>query len=459
MRKEKILIVDDSAFERKSIETMLNARDFDALSAGSSPEALAILGRDSFDVVITDMRLPGMDGISLTREIKKSYPGVGVIMITGYGTIESAVQALREGAYDYITKPMDENRLIITIRNLIEHSRIEKENVNLRRSLQEKYRFENIIGSGGKMQEVYDTMSLILNTKTTIMIRGESGTGKELIAEAIHYNSNRKDKSLIKVHCAALAETLLESELFGHEKGAFTTAIKQKEGRFELANNGTLFLDEIGELSQNVQVKLLRVLQEEEFERVGGTQTIKIDVRIVAATSRNLEEEIKKGNFREDLYYRLHVVPIYLPPLRERKEDIGALIEHFIGKYNKENNRNISGVTEEALGVMLSYDWPGNVRELENAIEHGVALTKGPHIGPYDLPLQIRSLKKGTRVTVPVGSNKTLKEMEKELILAALNSNNWNRVVTARQLGIDRTTLYQKIKKYSLQENTLRESR
>ena len=374
VKKKVILVVDDEPNIRRVLEAMLVREGYQVLTADSGRKAVDIAATNALDLLITDLIMPDMTGIEVLREVKQAQPHCAALVITAYGTIKTAVEAMRLGAFNYIAKPFDLDEVRLQVQHVLENRALKEENVLLREQLRSTYRLDNIVGVSGKMQEVFKLVHRAADTRSTVLIRGESGTGKELIARALHFNSQRASRPFVAVSCAALTETLLESELFGHEKGAFTGALTQKPGRFELANHGTLFLDEIAEITPAIQVKLLRVLQEREFERVGGTRPIRVDVRVVAATNKNLEEAVKKGEFRDDLYYRLQVIQIVVPPLRERPEDIPALAEHFLAKYCRENGRRLRRIAPEAMDRLLNYKYPGNVRELENIIERAVVL-------------------------------------------------------------------------------------
>ncbi len=454
-REPAILIIDDEPLMRISITDALRMEGYKVHSVASGIEGLKAIRENIYDVVITDLKLPEVDGIDILRECKQVSPITKVLMITAYGSVETAVEAMRQGAYDYITKPFSMDELILTVKRLIELRDLEDENIRLRQKVEEKYDFSGIIGRSAKMLDVFEKIKVVAPTDTTVLITGESGTGKELVANAIHYNSHRKKGPFIKVSCAALPETLLEAELFGHEKGAFTGALRQKKGRFELAHKGTLFLDEIGEINQTVQVKLLRVLQEREFERLGGTETIRVDVRIICATQRDLKKEVQKGNFREDLYYRLNVVPIYLPPLRERKEDILPLAEHFLRIYAKQMNKPIKELSLEVKEILLKYNYPGNVRELENAIKRAVTLSRNGTIRPWDLPEDLCEwCKESPRVTDSFNNLEPLERavsvFEKQYIVKVLEETKGNKTLAAKILGISRKTLWEKCKSYGL---------
>jgi DNA-binding NtrC family response regulator len=372
---KKILIADDEPNIRRVLDAVFAKDGYTVFTAENGKKALDIVSTEpSLDVVLCDLIMPDLNGVEVLKAAREINPRLSVVMITAHGTIKTAVDAMKLGAFDYITKPFDMDEIKLIVKNALERSRLLGENIQLKQELKSRYKFDEIIGTSGKMQEVFNVVERVAGSNATVLIRGESGTGKELIAKAIHYNSRRSAKPFIAVSCAALPETLLESELFGHEKGAFTGAVGQKAGRFELAHQGTLFLDEIPEISPGVQVKLLRVLQEREFERVGGTKTVRVDVRLIAATNRDLEELVANGEFRADLYYRLQVIQIFLPSLRERREDIPALVEHFIVKYNERNAKQVKFVSRETMDLLMKYNWPGNIRELENAIERGVVL-------------------------------------------------------------------------------------
>jgi len=396
MENEKsILIVDDEPNIRRVLEAVFAKEKYQVFTAENGRKALEIISTEPhLNVVLCDLIMPDMNGIEVLKEALQINPRLSLVMITAHGTIKTAVDAMKLGAFDYITKPFDMDEIKLVAKNALERSRLLGENIELKQELKTRFQFENIVGSSTKMREVYKVVERVANSNATVLIRGESGTGKELIARAIHYNSPRASKPFIAVSCAALPETLLESELFGHEKGAFTGAVGQKAGRFELANHGTLFLDEVPEISPAVQVKLLRALQEREFERVGGTKTIKVDVRVIAATNRNLEELVEMGQFRPDLYYRLQVIQIFIPPLRDRREDIPELVEHFIQKFNQANGKRVKAVSPETMELLMKYNWPGNVRELENAIERGVVLAEegAELITPDLLPAAIQAV-------------------------------------------------------------------
>jgi DNA-binding NtrC family response regulator len=391
--------------------------------------------------MIVDLRMPGMSGLELLEKVRTGFPDTSVLILTAYGTIKSAVTAVKMGAYDYICKPFMPEEILAAITNIVEQKRLLHEY---------EYEFEKLIGKHPSMTEVYKLINQVSKTNCTVLVLGESGTGKELVAYAIHHNSDRKSKPFIKVSCAAIPEGVLESELFGHERGAFTNAYYKRKGRFELAHGGTLLLDEIGDMPMSTQVKLLRVLQEREFERVGGNETISVDVRIVATTNKNLDIAVKEEKFREDLYYRLSVVPIHLPPLKERKDDIPLLIGHFLRKFSEKNHKMVSNLSKDVLDLLMAYDWPGNVRELENVIERAVVLSKGDTITPHYLPAHIRDSSVGG-LSLWVRS-RSLKEAERQLLIWTLERANWNIKKAAGMLQISRGTLYSKMRKLNLQK-------
>ncbi|PLX93984.1 MAG: DNA-binding response regulator [Desulfuromonas sp.] len=452
MAQERILIVDDEEGMRRMLARLLGREGYDIVTAGSGSEALRQIEADDFDLVITDINMPEMDGLELLKEAKAFNPALPAIVITAYGTVESAVQALRGGAYDYITKPFESDEIKLTVAKALERERLLAENRYLHEELEGRYSFSGIIGGSGAMSEVFDVASSVAASNASVLVTGESGTGKELLARSIHFSSPRKEKPFIVLNCAALSEGVLESELFGHEKGAFSGALQTKKGRFELAHEGTLFIDEVGEMSLTAQVKLLRVIQEHEFERVGGVRTIKSDVRIVAATNKNLEEEVRKERFREDLYYRLNVVNIHIPPLRERREDIEALARHFFQKYIAETGKKIDGIAPRALSSLFAYDWPGNVRELQNAMERAVVLAKGETITPRDFPQAIQGPSQICLELPERGGSLTeiLEDLERQLIVQTLQREEGSQTKAAAALGIKRTTLRYKMEKYQL---------
>jgi len=443
-KKVKILVVDDEAIMRDSLRDWLGDAGYQVLTAENGSQALEVIEKGKPGIVIADLVMPGMDGIELLKRAREISPGIEVIIITAYGSIPTAITAMREGAYDYIEKPFCPEKAELLIERLAEHKGLIEENISLHQKLEERYRFENIIAKSPRMKQVIEVIKVVAKSNATVLITGESGTGKELVARAVHSQSYRKDKPFIAVSCAALPETLLESELFGHEKGSFTGAHAQRKGKFETANKGTIFLDEIGEMSANIQVHLLRVLEEKEFSRVGGNELIKVDVRVVSATNKDMKQAVADGQFREDLYYRLNVVTIELPPLRERKEDIPLLAQHFLKKFAMENQKEITGFSPEATDFLLKYEWPGNVRELENAIERAVILAKSPYIESADLPQESLTLAQS------VLSGKNLEEIEKGHIINVIDETGGNYSKAARILGISRATLYNKIRAYQL---------
>jgi two-component system NtrC family response regulator len=453
MQETRILVMDDEEQERNRIEKFLLQRNYDVLGVGSVAEAMEAIKRERFDLFLTDCNIPGVDALRTSGEARKLNPDMAVIIMTSFGTIETAVKAIKAGAYDYLPKPIDLEQLALLIERISERQNLIRENTELKEQLRERYKFDEIVSTSHAMEEALNLAGRVAASNATVLLRGESGTGKELVARAIHYHSPRAKYPLIKVNCAALPETLLESELFGHEKGAFTGATSKRIGRFEAADKGTIFLDEIGELTPGMQVKLLRVLQEREFERIGGNQTIKVDVRVIAATNRDIEKDIREGSFREDLYYRLNVVSVVIPPLRDRKEDIPALMEHFIKKYGDENKKEISGVAAEARDRLMRYAYPGNVRELENIIERAVVLAKRGTITASDLPLHLQGADSADHL--PVVSlkgqlNETLDTVERGLILDALKESNGIQTRAAARLGISERVLRYKLKKYSI---------
>ncbi len=453
MNDARILIMDDEAQERKRIEEFLRRKGYETTGVSSVADAVDLMQRDRFDVFLTDCNIPGVDALRTSDEARKINPDTAVIIMTSYGTIETAVKAIKAGAYDYLPKPVDLDQLVVLIDRISERRSLIRENRELKEQLRERYKFDEIVSTSDAMEEVLNLAGRVAGSNATVLLRGESGTGKELIAKAIHYHSPRANFPLIKVNCAALPETLLESELFGHEKGAFTGATAKRIGRFEAADKGTLFLDEIGELTPGMQVKLLRALQEREFERVGGNQTIKVDVRVIAATNRDIEKAITEGKFREDLYYRLNVVSVVIPPLRERREDIPALLDHFIKKYRKENNKKITGVSAEVRDVLMRYDYPGNVRELENIVERAVVLAKGGLISTADLPITLRTMKSEGELStrkLKDSLNETLDTVERGLILDALKESGGVQTRAAERLGISERVLRYKLKKYKI---------
>ncbi len=456
--KEHILVVDDEEDLRQIIVELLTLEGFDVESAATAEEASEKLARTAYDVLVTDLMLPGKSGVDLMEETLVRSPETIVIMMTGYATIETAVDAMKKGAYDYLSKPFKLIELPVMIRKGLTESRLRFENQYLRNQLRDKYSFNNIIGTGPAMHRIFELVETIAGLTSTVLVQGETGTGKELIAKAIHFNSPRRDQKLVSINCGAIPENLLESELFGHTKGAFTGAVQTRIGRFEQAHGGTIFLDEIGTMPLNLQVKLLRVLQEREFERVGGSSTIKVDVRIIAATSANLEKMVAEGSFREDLYYRLNVIPINLPPLRERREDIPLLVQSFVSQFCERHNLERKSVSPQVMKALMSFEWPGNVRQLENLMERMVALS-GNRTGilPSDLPHQIQAKTQNATpfVEIPdegIDFQTVVTDMERELITQSLRRTNGNKKLAAKLLSLKRTTLIEKIKRIGISE-------
>lgn len=440
----RVLVVDDEPMVCLSLSNWLEEENYFARAVEDGPKAVAAVREENWDIVLLDLRMPGMDGLEVLKQIKELAPQTVVIMMTAYASIPSAVEAMKEGAYDYVVKPLDVEQLTLMLNRIVEHQQLITENILLRKRLTEQYEFEDIIGRSEAMQKVFEMIKAVTDTNATVLITGETGTGKELVARAIHSNSPQRYGPFVATSCGALPETLLESELFGYDKGAFTGADRTKKGRFELANGGTLFLDEVGDISLKTQIKLLRVLQERSFRRLGGTEPIEVDVRVISATNRDLLTAIEKSTFRSDLYYRLNVVSIHLPPLRERKEDIPLLAAHFINKYNVEFNKKFDRVERKAMDVMTDYHWPGNVRELENAIERAIVIDQGPEVKVNHLPFCNIEM-------APVEETQTLQEVERLHIEKMLVRHDWNIAKTARLLEIDRTTLHKKIKKFGLE--------
>ena len=445
--KAKILIVDDEVSTTKLMQGFLQKKGYQIQIKHDPEEALELINQEEFDLLITDYRMPKMDGLELIKKIRAIDPIIPFIMITAYGNIETAVEIIKSGASEYLTKPIDLEELLLLIDKCIDKKQLLVENQQLKTILQERFSFESIVGNSNALNEVMSVVQRVSSSNATVILRGESGTGKELVATALHFASNRKDRPFIKVSCAALPETLLESELFGHIKGAFTGAIADRKGKFEEADGGTILLDEIGEISPTTQTKLLRVLQEREFERIGSNQSVKVDVRIIAATNRDLEEAVKLKEMREDLYYRLNVVPIFIPPLRNRREDIFPLIDHFIEKYTQENNRKIKGITQEAKKLLVKYDHPGNIRELENIIERAIVLARDDVITVKDLPLTVTSNHcEEDKGETPFLELMPLEEAERKLIEMALEKHNGIQTRAAKELGISERALRYKIR-------------
>jgi len=453
MEKRRVLVVDDEESFRHMLSVILEKEGYEVETAKDGDEALEAMEKGIFDEVLCDIRMPRMDGIQFLKEAKKDHGDSTIVMMSAYGTLDTAIEAMKLGAYDYVSKPFKPDEIVLTLKKAEEREKLKRENIYLRKEVKKEYNFNNIISKNEAMTAIFDTIGKVARYKSTILVTGESGTGKELVAKAIHFNSDRSASPFIAVNCGAIPENLLESELFGHVKGAFTDAVRTKKGLFEEANDGTLFLDEIGELPLSLQVKLLRVFQDGEIRRIGDSRSIKIDVRIIAATVKNLEKAAKEGSFRDDLFYRLNVLPLRIPPLRERKEDIPLLVDHFIAKFSENLGRTIIGVTPEALKILLRYSWPGNVRELENMIERGLVLTETDMIDVENLPPEVHrssessafsqleeySIKKATRI------------LETELIRKALRKTHGNHTHASKILEISHRTLLYKIKEYGIQ--------
>ncbi len=442
--KETVVLIEDEKVMRVTLEDALKSQGYDVISFDTGKKALTFLKENPFEVLITDVRLPDMDGMTILKEVLQNKDS-NVILITAYGTIKDAVEAMKLGAFDYITKPFSLEEFLLVVRRAIDVKRLKDENIRLKNDLRKCYSFPNIIGESDEMKKVFSLVEKVSQSDSTVLILGESGTGKELIATTIHYQSKRKNGPLIKVNCAAMPEGLIESELFGYEKGAFTGALKRKLGRFELANGGTIFLDEIGDIPLSTQSKILRVLQERQFERLGGTETLTVDVRIIAATNKNLEEEVKVGKLREDLYYRLNVIPIVLPPLRNRKDDIPYLVDFFLNKYKSRLSRNIH-FSKDAMEALLKYDYPGNIRELENIVERCVTLATSDTIKKDDLPSFIFKKPENKYFSL----SDIAAEAEKEHIIRILKTTMGNKTRAAEMLGISRKTLWEKMKAYGI---------
>jgi DNA-binding NtrC family response regulator len=452
MASERILIVDDEDGMRRLLSRVLTREGYETSAVANGAEALRLVASERFDLVVTDIKMPEMDGLQLLAELKEYEPSLPIIVITAYGTIENAVQALRSGAYDYIAKPFENDEIKLTVAKAFERERLLAENRYLHAELEGRYDFSGIVGGSLAMQQVYDMASSVAVSNANVLITGESGTGKELLARSIHYSSLRKEKPFVVLNCAAISEGVLESELFGHEKGAFSGALDTRKGRFERADHGTLFIDEVAEMSMAAQVKLLRVIQEHEFERVGGNKTISVDVRIVAATNKKLEDQVKDGNFREDLYYRLNVVNINVPPLRSRREDVEPLSRFFLEKYISETGKKITDLSPRALSCLLAHDWPGNVRELQNAIERAVVLSKGSVLTPRDFPQGMQGDDQICLQIPEKGGSLTdiLEDLERQLIIQTLQREDGSQTRAAETLGIKRTTLRYKMEKYRM---------
>lgn len=441
--KFTILVIDDEENIRNGLAANFEMEDYKVKTASSGKEGLSIVSKGDIDLVVTDLRMDGMSGEEVLKRITTETPGIPVIVLTGHGSIDSAVEAMKNGAYDFLTKPLNLDQLNVIVKRALENRELSLQHTMLKKELGEAVTFDRMIGTSADMRRLLELIKKVAPSRASVLITGESGVGKELVADALHSLSGRREKSFVKVHCAALSETLLESELFGHEKGAFTGADSMKKGRFELAHGGTIFLDEIGEINQTTQIKLLRVLQERTFERVGGEETIEVDVRVVAATNRNIEEEVKAGRFREDLYYRLNVVRLQVPPLRERKDDIPLLMDSFLKRFSEENSKSILGFENRARQALYRYDWPGNIRELQNCIESAVVMCSGEEISLEDLPPTISRFSGEGSISIPMGLS--LDDAEKIIIKENLAFNNGNKTKTAEILGIERKTLAKKI--------------
>ena len=445
-----ILLVDDDAAHRTMLKVNLQAEGYQVEELADGDEVLAYLRQREVDLILLDMKMERMDGLTTLSLLLQAGYAIPVIVLTAFSSIESAVEAMKKGAFDYISKPVDIEELKLLIDRALSFRSMSEENKQLKSRLAEQFSYHNIIGKSAAMQEMFATLSMVAPTDATVLITGESGTGKELVANALHENSHRSDRPFIKLNCAALNENLLESELFGHESGAFTGAAGRRKGRFELANKGTMFLDEIGDMSLQTQAKILRVLQEGEFERLGGAETIKVDVRILAATHRDLQAMIADGTFRQDLYFRLSVVPVHLPALRERNMDISALANHFLHRFAEKNRKDIKDFHPEALNLLMHHDWPGNIRELENTVERAVILCLGEQVTPHDLPPHLLSDDVRAVQRTAVEDNFTLRDMEREVIRSTLEKTGNNKSQAAKKLGVARQTLLNKIKEYGL---------
>lgn len=449
MRKQTLLVVDDERSAREGLVRLFK-RDYHVVAAESGATALALLDSHEVDLMLCDVRMPGMDGLTLMERAHEQQPELVVVVMTAYGDVELAVEAMQRGARDFMTKPLQLEKLEVGVRGLLKARDLERENASLRAQLDVRYGMENMIGQSAPMQEVFETIRQVAQSRATVLIQGESGTGKELVAKAIHQLSSRKEGPFVPVHCAALAENLLESELFGHEKGAFTGAMERRIGRFEKATGGSLFLDEISEINASVQVKILRALEERQIERVGSDLGVDVDTRLIAATNRDLQEMVIQGDFREDLFYRLYVVVITLPPLRERGDDVLLLLNHYLAQFCEENGKSIRGFTPEAYALLAGYGWPGNIRELRNLVERMVVLARGEWLDVMDLPPQVRQQGGEPGGALKPGEGMTVEQMEQEMILQALERTGGNRTLAAEQLGMSRRTLHRKLNKLGL---------
>jgi two-component system response regulator AtoC len=448
---KQVLVIDDEENLRHYLQLVLGEAGYQVEAASDGREALERMQHQTWDIVLCDIRMPRMDGMAFLKEVKARGLEGTIIMMSAYGTVDTAVEAMKIGAYDYVSKPFNADEIILTLKKAEERERLREENIRLKEEVQRDYDLENIVAKSEAMRKVFDLIKKVARYKSSVLITGESGTGKELVARAIHYNSDRKEKPLISINCGAIPENLLESELFGHVKGAFTDAVRTKKGLFEMANQGTMFLDEVGELPQSLQVKLLRVLQDGEIRRVGDTVSFQVDVSLIAATAKDLANEVKNGRFREDLYYRLNVLPIHIPPLRERKEDIPSLIEHFIALYNKKLGLRIKGTSKGAMERFLHYAWPGNVRELENIIERGMILAEKDTIGLEALPIYVQEGSQSTPLPSGLSIKRSARQMEIKLIKEALYKTGGNRLRAARILEISHKALLYKLKEYGLE--------
>ncbi len=448
-KKASVLVVDDDSTHKRVLLTLLESWGYLAAGVDDGAAAVERARENPPDLILMDIRMAGLSGIEALKQIKVYNPAIPILIMTAYSSVESAVEALKSGAYDYLTKPLDFDVLKITMDRALEHVSLKTENLALKEKLHSAFHLANIIGKSRPMKELIEMVGMVAPSEATVLITGESGTGKELIAKAIHFNSNRKDGPFVIVNCAAITETLLESELFGHEKGSFTGADKKREGHFMRADRGTIFLDEIGEMSPIMQAKLLRVIQEREIQRVGSDETIRVDVRILTATNRDLEKEVSEGRFREDLYYRLKVVKLRVPPLRERGEDIPLLAQHFLDRYSEKNRKTVKGFTPLAMDTLLKYNWPGNVRELENTMERAVILLRGDYITEKELPLSITRANEWSETGRASAEPRSLDEIEREAIIAMLERTGGNKSEAARRLGITRKTLHKKLQAYA----------
>ncbi len=448
--KGTVLVVDDDQAHRTMLKTLVSGWGYEISEADDGGTAIRMVHERPYDLILMDIRMIKVSGLEALSQIKIYNPAIPIIIMTAYSSVETAVEALKKGAYDYLTKPLDFDEVRLTMERAMDHSQLKEENRVLRETLGTHFDQRNIIGRSRAMMKLLETVAQVAPTEATVLITGESGSGKELIAGALHFNSSRKEGAFIKINCAAVTETLLESELFGHEKGAFTGAHRRKDGRVLLADGGSLFLDEVSEMSLGMQVKLLRVLQEREISRVGGEEVIKVDVRVIAATNRDLIQDMEEGRFREDLYYRLNVVTLHVPPLREREEDIPLLAQHFLGMFAEKNHKKIRNITPQAMDRMLKYGWPGNVRELMNAIERAVVLARSEYLDEEDLPPVVKDEELKSQDVTPksVPGSPSLDEVEKATILKTLEASRGNKSETARRLGITRKTLHKKLKKY-----------